>query len=879
MPGRTKTVTNVDVVTLSDNESDGEKDDAKFDANLTKELVNFAQSAVKTHLAKIVKDPSLAVESNKTVKKSKTKKKAKKTETKVKKDEDDDIEILSESITRNSCPNYTRVPLKLPKNIQSKLLKFRTSQNGKHANESKIDLAETGAAELLAKAMKNSGINIKDCSMRISYKTAKVENDRTILQAENGKILKPKNKDISCNSGTAENGRICKKISKQTAEKCSTTTKSSKQKAEKSSTATKSSTQKTEKSSDKFGKKAKAKAGLFVENSEKRPNAVIKVTRAGTKRKAENVVWREAKRAKMTEKEKKIDKNKVKLKDLLPKQATHRRPPKVKSSLPLVHKNINVNNNNSMPVVIKKKKVKVGPRKSGPPVHFLKTVNFRHLLPMPQQLLVPSGLFVDVSVFNDLFSEFHLNANHLVSTMQLCHGDPSKDFLFDKWTITHISVKAAEKIFAFCNSPPFLSETFDQLSHLPEIQLQKVSRAEKTHLSQLSENEFCQVFDLNKIENSTSENSTSKQRESSRRKETLTEKFRTSPLLNSMTSFNNSSSDMDTLSLNLTSCQSQISFTRSSRKTEKPPHLIRCSSIDLNSKKIVKVKLRPKHRKLLPSRKTSKIPKIEQNTSSAAEIIPEEEIVIDVTEMSTRLCEEQTDKPIKVEKEEAKTVFGKAVRKFPSYGWCREKKIKATEAESKKTEKAKKTAASRIDMPTFQLAGLAETAPKEVEGWFTSKVNELRRLSEAKIDSNSAAKKQSIKEFAKYGRNGQLRVKVANAEGEIILDLAEYRRKLREEEEEEESNGNEVELNQSNSSNTNAEVAETFKVAKRIEKVSNQGVGRPVNLPNPNSFLPLGWLCRRDTQGQKVYVNKMGVTVKSIGAAIKHEASFKILAP
>jgi hypothetical protein len=85
-----------------------------------------------------------------------------------------------------------------------------------------------------------------------------------------------------------------------------------------------------------------------------------------------------------------------------------------------------------------------------------------------------------------------------------------------------------------------------------------------------------------------------------------------------------------------------------------------------------------------------------------------------------------------------------AVRKFPSYGWSREREARVKLDMTKPVEVVqaptnRKSSGRVLDFPTFQLSGLAETAPKEVEGWFTSKVSLLRRLSEASGSKSSTS--------------------------------------------------------------------------------------------------------------------------------------------
>ena len=121
---------------------------------------------------------------------------------------------------------------------------------------------------------------------------------------------------------------------------------------------------------------------------------------------------------------------------------------------------------------------------------------------------------------------------------------------------------------------------------------------------------------------------------------------------------------------------------------------------------------------------------------------------------------------------------------------------------------------------------------------------------------------------------------------ETCVDLLEYKQNLEqinsiiEEIEEIESKSiprpNETE-------NTDQVINEALRVAKKIEKISIAGLGRQVSLPSPQSFLPPGWHCRKTGSGKVgsnsssgwEYVNSDGYKVKSIQAAIKHEAEIR----
>ena len=206
-------------------------------------------------------------------------------------------------------------------------------------------------------------------------------------------------------------------------------------------------------------------------------------------------------------------------------------------------------------------------------------------------------------------------------------------------------------------------------------------------------------------------------------------------------------------------------------------------------------------------------------------------------------------------------------------------------------------------------SGLVETAPKEVEGWFTSKVKLLRQLSEAsghltKTSSNNSTSPNSSrsgsipKKTTKKSSKGH-RVPVTaflDNQVETIVDLLEYKQNLEqinsiiEEIEEIESKSKETfKLPKEQTQEISDQVInESLRVAKKIEKISIAGIGRQVSLPSPQSFLPPGWHCRKTGNGKTgyarktgsgwEYVNSDGYKVKSIQAAIKHEAEIRSLA-
>ena len=249
----------------------------------------------------------------------------------------------------------------------------------------------------------------------------------------------------------------------------------------------------------------------------------------------------------------------------------------------------------------------------------------------------------------------------------------------------------------------------------------------------------------------------------------------------------------------------------------------------------------------------------------------EDQEVLDVTEMSTRLEQEEIRAP---------QLNKLAVRKFPAYGWCREREAKIKEELAKANDKtneknadkiAKKTVVNRVDFPPFQLSGLAETAPKEVEGWFTSKVSLLRKLSANNDDQmTSTSPKGSTTKKKVTKVQGKVLVKsFLDDQIEPIVDLAEYKSNL------EQINNiiEEIENTEKTETETNdtGNAIESLRVAKKIEKISIAGLGRQVCLPSPNSYLPPGWHCVKTDQGLEYVHQQHGYKVKSVQAAIKYQ--------
>ena len=498
-----------------------------------------------------------------------------------------------------------------------------------------------------------------------------------------------------------------------------------------------------------------------------------------------------------------------------------------------------------------------GPHRENNKVKFLRRVQLKD-----QQ-------FISLDFFNQLFTGFKLNPNALISTLVTLYSeDPSQDFMFKKWQMTHLSIRCVQDIITLMKKPLFLVKALEQLKTLPVIPLRQVNPDDynKTHLSQLSKNEFCNLFALGPTRMST-------------RTKQLTQKFQNSPC----------SSSMASLTSAITTPPKKIQFSgMKHKKNLKKSELMK--SLD---KSWLSGRLRPKYRLLIEKKKVEN-PKekgdfmedfsfLEDVAANEDELIVLEEEddqeILDVTEMSTRL-----------EQEENKPQLNKlAVRKFPSYGWCREREAKikeemATAAKvndnnSEKNAPADKGAAAKksvvvnrsLDFPPFQLSGLAETAPKEVEGWFTSKVSLLRKLSandESAMTSTSPKSSLVKKKVTKV--QGKVLVKsFLDDQIEPIVDLPEYKANL------EQINNiiEEIENTEKTDTDNNDEVnaIEALRVAKKIEKISIAGLGRQVCLPNPNSYLPPGWHCVKTDQGLEYVHQQHGYKVKSVQAAIKYQ--------
>ena len=55
-------------------------------------------------------------------------------------------------------------------------------------------------------------------------------------------------------------------------------------------------------------------------------------------------------------------------------------------------------------------------------------------------------LYVSINLFTHLFVNFKMDTGCLMSFLVTLFGDPGKDFVFKKWQITHLSLRAAQAI-------------------------------------------------------------------------------------------------------------------------------------------------------------------------------------------------------------------------------------------------------------------------------------------------------------------------------------------------------------------------------------------------------------------------------------------------
>ena len=106
--------------------------------------------------------------------------------------------------------------------------------------------------------------------------------------------------------------------------------------------------------------------------------------------------------------------------------------------------------------------------------------------------------FVDIHVFNELYSSIDFNPNDLLAFFHSLNLSPTKELIFKHWVITHLSTRSVSEFFRALNAPDALIKSFDQLSMTCTLPMIKVDPEtyKKTHLSQLSRNEFCDLFAL-----------------------------------------------------------------------------------------------------------------------------------------------------------------------------------------------------------------------------------------------------------------------------------------------------------------------------------------------------------------------------------------------
>ena len=280
-----------------------------------------------------------------------------------------------------------------------------------------------------------------------------------------------------------------------------------------------------------------------------------------------------------------------------------------------------------------------------------------------------------------------------------------------------------------------------------------------------------------------------------------------------------------------------------------------------------------------------------------------------------------------------------------------------------------------IDMPTFTLAGIVENKPRELEGWFTNKIYQLKKLSsEIANNSNSinnlSSSNFNFSHYNNYGNNSsiangfvslnklcqknrdkkvdkdRINVKVKYSEGAYqIKDLDEYKASLMDKKPTETDNKKEASntnitktsklheldnvdnctddlnivslpfntaktnllatnflktnglkslclqsptINPGTTSTNNngttppSNLSELLRVARKIEKISNQGVGRSKGNLRDIPFLPKGWMKvvkRKSFQSDhspKItirtcveYVNNEGKAFDSLTSAIR----------
>ena len=86
-----------------------------------------------------------------------------------------------------------------------------------------------------------------------------------------------------------------------------------------------------------------------------------------------------------------------------------------------------------------KKKIKMGPHRESTKVKSLRRIP-------PLSMHKNGQLYVSINLFTHLFVNFKMDTSCLMSFLVMLFGDPSKDFVFKKWQITHVSLRAAQEI-------------------------------------------------------------------------------------------------------------------------------------------------------------------------------------------------------------------------------------------------------------------------------------------------------------------------------------------------------------------------------------------------------------------------------------------------
>ena len=86
-----------------------------------------------------------------------------------------------------------------------------------------------------------------------------------------------------------------------------------------------------------------------------------------------------------------------------------------------------------------KKKIKMGPHRESTKVKSLRRIP-------PLSMHKNGQLYVSINLFTHLFHNFKMDTSCLMSFLVMLFGDPSKDFVFKKWQITHLSLRAAQEI-------------------------------------------------------------------------------------------------------------------------------------------------------------------------------------------------------------------------------------------------------------------------------------------------------------------------------------------------------------------------------------------------------------------------------------------------